>query len=112
VTRRDSFGASIAFWLLGYSVIYTGWYMHDAGDPQAMMISGLSSAEDDGHDFVNIFSDMGGWWLLHATRVGEVVGRIGEGMMCIGIAWGAWLAWLQKANLSDSAFAGSQLDRD
>ena len=112
VKRRDPFGASLAFWLLGYSVIYTGWYMHDAGDPQAMMVNGQSSAETDGHDFINIFSDMGGWWLLHATTIGVVVGRIGEAMMCMGLGWGAWMAWLQKANLSDSAFAESSVDGD
>ena len=109
--RRDSFGAALAFWLLGYSMIYTGWYMHDAGDPQAMMVSGKSSAEDDGHDFVNVFSDMGGWWILNATKIGIFVGRMGEAMMCVGLAWAAFLAWLQKAQLSDSPFAES-VERD
>ncbi len=112
VTRRDSFGASIAFCLLGFSVMDMGHYMHDAGDPQMMMVNGESSAETDGHDFINIFSAMGGWWLQHATTIGIVWGRIGEAMMLIGIAWGAYMLWLQKANLSDSAFAGSPLDRD
>src|SRR5258705_1135361 len=112
IKRRDPFGASLAFWLLGYSMIYTGWYMHDAGDPQAMMVSGKSSAEDDGHDFVNIFSYMGGWWLLHATSVGIFVGRIGEAMMCMGLAWGAYMVWLQKSQLSDSPFAESPIDRE
>jgi hypothetical protein len=112
VTRRDSFGASIAFCLLGFSVMDMGHYMHDAGDPQMMMVNGESSAETDGHDFINIFSAMGGWWLQHATTIGIVSGRIGEAMMLIGIAWGAYMLWLQKANLSDSAFAGSPLDRD
>ncbi len=111
VKRRDSFGAALAFWLLGYSVIYTGWYMHDAGDPQAMMVSGKSSAEDDGHDFVNIFSDMGGWWLLNATKIGVFVGRMGEVMMCIGLAWGGVVVWLQKSQLTDSPFAEG-VDRD
>ena len=109
--RRDSFGAALAFWLLGFSMIYTGWYMHDAGDPQAMMVSGKSSAEDDGHDFVNIFSDMGGWWILNATKIGVFVGRGGQGMMCVGLAWAAYLVWLQKAQLSDSPFAEA-VDRD
>ena len=108
---RNPFGAALCFWLLGYSVIYTGWYMHDAGDPQAMMVSGKSSAEDDGHDFVNIFSDMGGWWILNATRIGIFVGRLGEVMMCIGLAWGAFLVWMQKAQLSDSPFAEA-VERD
>ena len=110
VKRRDPFGAALAFWLLGYSMIYTGWYMHDAGDPQAMMISGLSSADSDGHDFVNIFSALGGWWLLHAIGIGIFVGRIGEAMMCAGLGWGIYMVWLQKSRLSDSPFAESTVD--
>lgn len=112
VKRRDPFGASLAFWLLGYSMIYTGWYMHDAGDPQAMMVSGKSSAEDDGHDWVNLFSYFGGWWLLHAIGVGIFVARVGQAMMCLGLAWGAYMVWLQKERLSDSPFAESPVDRE
>jgi hypothetical protein len=26
-------------------------------------------------------------------------------MMCVGLAWAAYLVWLQKAQLSDSPFA-------
>lgn len=112
IKRRDSFGAALAFWLLGYSVIYTGWYMHDAGDPQGMMVNGQSSAETDGHDFINIFSFMGGWWLQRATTIGIIVGRLGEAMMLAGLGWGAWLVWLQKENLSDSPFAESQVGKE
>lgn len=112
VTRRDSFGAALAFWLLGYSVIDMGHYMHDAGDPQMMMVNGQSSAETDGHDFINIFSDMGGWWLQHATTIGIVFGRIGEAMMLIALAWAAYLLWLQKENLSDSPLAESTGDKE
>jgi hypothetical protein len=112
VKGRNPFGAAICFWLLGYSVIYTAWYMHDAGDPQGMMLSGKSSAEDDGHDFVNIFSYMGGWWLQHATSVGVFVWRIGQAVMIGGLAWGACMLWLQKSQLSDSPFAESPIDRD
>lgn len=110
VKRRDPFGAALCFWLLGYSFIYTGWYMHDAGDPQGMMLDGRSSADTDGHDFINIFSSMGGWWLLNATSIGRFVGRTGEFMMCAGIGWGATMLWLQKSRLSDSPFAESSLD--
>jgi hypothetical protein len=110
VKGRNPFGAAICFWLLGYSVIYTGWYMHDAGDPQGMMLSGKSSAEDDGHDFVNLFGYFGAWWFDHATRAGVFVARIGQTMMVAGLAWGAYMLWLQKSRLSDSPFAESTVD--
>ena len=43
VKGRNPFGAALCFWLLGYSVSYTGAYMHDAGDPQGMMLSGKAA---------------------------------------------------------------------
>ena len=112
VKGRNPFGGALCLWLLGYSWLYTAWYMHDAGDPQAMMVSGKSSAEDDGHDFVNIFSYFGGWWLLNATKIGVFVGRVAQAIMLSGIAWGAYMLWLQKAQLSDSPFAESPADRE
>ena len=112
VRGRNPFGASLCLWLLGYSVIYTAWYMHDAGDPQGMMLNGQSSAESDGHDFINIFGYMGGWWLSNATKIGVFVWRIGQGVMLAGLAWGAYMLWLQKSNLSDAPFAESPIDRD
>lgn len=112
IRGRNPFGAALCLWILGYSVMYTAWYMHDAGDPQGMMLSGKSSAEDDGHDFVNIFSMMGGWWLLNATKIGVVVWRIAQAIMLAGLAWGAYMLWLQKSQLSDSPFAEAPVDRD
>ena len=112
VKGRNPFGAALCFWLLGYSVIYTAWYMHDAGDPQGMMLNGQSSAETDGHDFINIFSYMGGWWLLKATSIGVFVWRIGQAVMLAGLAWGAYMLWLQKSQLSDSPFAEVPVDRE
>ena len=54
---------------------------------------------------------MGKWWLLHALGVGIFVARVGQAMMCMGLAWGAYMVWLQKEHLSDSPFAES-VDRD
>ena len=110
IKRRDPFGAALCFWLLGYSVIYMGWYMHDAGDPQAMSLDGHTSADTDGHDFVHIFSYLGAWWLLKATSIGIFFGKTGEAMMCAGLVWAAYIVWLQKSKLSDSPFAESTLD--
>jgi hypothetical protein len=112
VKGRNPFGAAICFWLLGYSVIYTGWYMHDAGDPQGMMLSGKSSAEDDGHDFANLFGYFGRWWFDHAIGAGIFVARVGQAMMVAGLAWGAYMLWLQRSNFSDSPFAESPADRE
>jgi hypothetical protein len=47
--NRDPFGAGIGLWLLGVSLLDVASYMHDALDPQLMLLSG-STGEAGGHD--------------------------------------------------------------
>ncbi len=105
IKRRDAFGAAIFFWLLGFSVSDMGVYMYDAFDPQLMLLDGRTGADSDGHDWQNIFGDLG--LLRHARGIGVFWGVAGRVMMMIGLAWAAWMIWLQKAHLSKSPFAES-----
>jgi hypothetical protein len=101
--RRDPFGAAVFFWLLGFSVIDMGVYMYDAFDPKLMLITGKTGAEDDGHDWQNIFGDLG--LLRHARGIGLFFGVVGKAMMIAALAWAVWLLALQYRRLSDSVFA-------
>ena len=105
IKRRDPFGAAIFFWLLGYSVSDMGVYMYDAFDPKLMLLDGRTGAESDGHDWQNIFGDLG--LLRNARGIGVFSGVAGRVMMLVGLAWAAWMVWLQRANLSKSPFAES-----
>jgi len=105
IKRRDPFGAAIFFWLLGFSVSDMGVYMYDAFDPKLMLLDGRTGADSDGHDWQNIFGDLG--LLRHARGIGVFWGVAGRVMMMIGLAWAAWMIWLQKAHLSKSLFAES-----
>lgn len=102
IKRRDPFGAAVFFWLLGFSVADMGVYMYDAFDPKLMLLGGGTGAESDGHDWQNIFGDLG--LLRRAHGIGVFFGAAGRVMMLIGLAWGAWMLWLQKARLSDVLF--------
>ncbi len=106
--RRDAFGAAIFFWLLGYSVSDMGVYMYDAFDPKMMLLDGRTGADSDGHDWQNIFGDLG--ILKHSRGIGVFFGHLGQLMMLAGLAWAAWMIWLQKTRLSDSPFAENGLD--
>jgi hypothetical protein len=107
IKRRDAFGAAIFFWLLGFSVIDMAVYMYDAFDPQLTLLGGLTGAESDGHDWQNIFGDLG---LLRRSRgIGLFFGWLGRAMMLAGLAWAAYVLWLQRARLSDSSFAASDV---
>jgi hypothetical protein len=103
IKRRDPFGAAVFFWLLGFSISDMGVYMYDAFDPQLMLLGGSTGAESDGHDWQNIFGDLG--LLKRARGIGVFFGGAGRVVMLLGLAWGAWMLWLQKARLSDAAFA-------
>jgi hypothetical protein len=101
--RRDPFGAAIFFWVLGFSVSDMGVYMYDAFDPKLMLLDGKTGADSDGHDWQNIFGILG---LLKSARgIGVFFGGVGRVMMVMGLAWAAWMLWLQHARLSDSPFA-------
>ena len=101
--RRDPFGAALFFWLLGFSVMDMGIYMYDAFDPQLMLLDGRTGADSDGHDWQNIFGDLG--LLKRAHAIGIFSSWLGGAMMLAGLAWAAWILWLQSTRLSDSLFA-------
>jgi hypothetical protein len=103
--RRDPFGAALFFWLLGFSVSDMGVYMYDAYDPKMMLLDGRTGAESDGHDWQNLFGDLG--LLGRARGIGTLFGWTGQAVMAAGLAWAAWMVWLQKSRLSDSPFAES-----
>ena len=108
VRRRDPFGAALCFWLLGYSTLDMAVYMYDAFDPALTLLDGRTGAESDGHDWQNLFGDMG---LLHRARgIGLFFGWTGKAMMLAALAWAAWVLRLQRARLSDSPLAESDLE--
>ena len=106
--RRDPFGAALFLWVLGFSVSDMGVYMYDAFDPRMMLLDGRTGADSDGHDWQNLFDMMG--VLKHARGIGIFFGWVGRAVMVAGIAWAAWMVWLQHARLSDAP--GAELDLD
>ncbi len=103
VKRRDPFGAALFVWLLGFSVIDMAVYMYDAFDPRLMLLGGGTGAESDGHDWQNIFGDLG--LLRKARPIGLFFGWVGKAMMLAALLWAAWLLRLQRARLGDSLLA-------
>ena len=98
VQRRDPFGAALCLWLLGFSTIDMAVYMYDAFDPKIMLLGGSTGAESDGHDWQNIFGDLG--LLRRARGIGLFFGFVGYVTMIAALAWAARIVWLQRARLS------------
>lgn len=103
IRRRDPFGAALFTWLLGYSIIMMAVYMFDAFDPRMMLLDGRTGAVSDGHDWQNLFGDLG--LLPRARGIGIFCGRLGQVVMIASLAWAAVIVWLQRSRVSDLPFA-------
>ena len=102
--RHDPFGAALFFWLLGFSTIDMAVYMYDAFDPKLMLLGGMTGAESDGHDWQNLFGDLG--LLKRARGLGLFFGLAGMTMMLAALAWAARILWLQRGRVSEGSLAG------
>ena len=100
VKRRDPFGAAIFFWLLGFSTIDMAIYMYDAFDPKLMLLGGQTGQESDGHDWQNLFGDMG--LLPRARGIGRFFGFVGAATMLAALGWAAWVLRLQRARCGEA----------
>jgi hypothetical protein len=106
--RHDPFGAALFVWLFGFSLVMMAVYMYDAFDPRIMLLDGRTGADSDGHDWQNIFGDLG--LLPRARGIGIFFAWAGRGVMLGSLAWAAALLWLQRARLSDNPFAEDGVD--
>ena len=97
VRNRDPFGAAIFLWLLGFSTVDMAVYMYDAFDPQLMLLGGRTGAESDGHDWQNIFGDLG--LLRRARGIGLFFGWVGNAIMVAALLWAALVLRSQRASL-------------
>ena len=95
--RRDPFGAALLLWFLGFSTIDMAVYMYDAFDPKLMLLGGATGQESDGHDWQNIFGDLG---IIRRSRgIGLFFGALGMAMMLAALAWAWRVLQLQRARL-------------
>ena len=108
VRRRDPFGAALFLWLLGFSTMDMAIYMYDAFEPRLTLLGGATGQESDGHDWQNLFGDMG--LLRRARGIGTFFAWLGKATMLAALLWAAWVLKLQRARLGDSALAESEVD--
>ena len=106
--RGDPFGAALCLWLLGYSTLDMSIYMYDAFEPQLTLLDGRTGQDSDGHDWQNLFGDMG--LLKRARGIGYFFAVVGYATMVAALAWGYKIVRLQRARLSDSPLAEEELE--
>jgi hypothetical protein len=91
VKNEDRFGALVAGWWAGQSLVDLGPYIADARTLQLVLLGGATGAEVEGHDWEAILSTLG--WLHLDRRLGMAAHLVGSMAMvaCLGCA--AWSAW-------------------
>jgi hypothetical protein len=98
--NRDAFGASLALWWLGQSVMDTAPYINDARDLQLMLLGGGTGADKPGmHDWENLLLDLG--MIEHERGLALAADRLGECLLLLGLVWGALALRRQYVALKD-----------
>jgi len=92
---HNNFGASIALWWVGQSMMDIAPYINDARDRQLILLGG-GTGEDRPwmHDWYNILGQLGMLHLDH--RIAAIVDGVGTVLMLLAMAWGASLLWQQR----------------
>ncbi len=94
--NRDPFGAAVALWLFGVSLLDIAPYMYDALEPRLVLLNG-QTGEEGGHDFIGLFTHF--HVLARAQAIGNATHAIGTGVVLLALGWGAGLLWRQRARI-------------
>jgi hypothetical protein len=87
--KPDAFGAAVAGWWAGQSLVDLGPYIADARALQLTLLGGRTGAEVEGHDWEAILSVLG--WLHRDRQLGMSAHVIGTITMVAALAIGAWI---------------------
>ena len=84
--NRDPFGASVAVWWLGQSLLDLAPYIADARALDLVLLGGGTGREVEGHDWEAVLGALG--WLELDGTLGVIAHGLGIAVMVAGMAWG------------------------
>ena len=84
--NRDPFGASVAVWWLGQSLLDVAPYIADARALELVLLGGGTGREVEGHDWEAVLGALG--WLELDGTLGVIAHGLGIAVMVAGLAWG------------------------
>jgi hypothetical protein len=103
--NRDAFGASLALWWLGQSVMDVAPYINDARDLHLMLLGGGTGRDRPGmHDWENILLDLG--LIEHERTLALATDRLGAALLLVGLAWGGCVLYRQYGSLNRGGGSG------
>jgi hypothetical protein len=94
--NRDPFGAAIATWLFGVSLLDVAPYIYDALNPQLILLGG-HTGEEGGHDWIYLLSELG--LRNSAHGLGWFTHKVGALIVLLATAWGGWILTQQRSRL-------------
>lgn len=103
--NRDPFGAAIATWLVGVSLLDVAPYVYDALEPQLILLGG-QTGEAGGHDWIYMLGELG--LIEHSQALGWLTHKLGAAVVIASIAWAAWLLLEQRKRLSEQFTSSGQ----
>lgn len=98
VKTRDPFGASVALWWAGESVMDIAPYINDARTMDLILLGGVTGKETDGHDWNNMLTMLG--LLEWDHRLAQLIHLIGILLMLGSLLWGGILLLRHYQRLS------------
>jgi hypothetical protein len=105
IQNRDPFGASLALWWLGQSVMDTAPYINDARDLKLMLLGGGTGEDRPGvHDWENILLDLN--LIEHERAIALGADRLGEMLMILAFIWGGMVLRRQYAVMQSGGTRG------
>lgn len=93
---RDTFGAAVALWWAGQSLMDLAPYIADARALQIVLLGGRTGAEVEGHDWEAILRTLG--WLRYDVVLGRLTNLLGILLMLVALTWAGWVVWRQYAD--------------
>jgi hypothetical protein len=98
IKTRDPFGAAVALWWTGESLMDIAPYINDARALDLLLIGGATGKETDGHDWNNILTMLG--LLEWDHRLAHLTYNVGILLMLSSVLWGGALLLRHYRRLS------------
>jgi hypothetical protein len=91
---RDTFGASVALWWCGESLMDLAPYINDARALKLILLGGVTGDEvEDYHDWEFLLRTAG--WLRYDHLLAGIVNTIGIGLLLTSFLWGGYVLFRQ-----------------
>jgi hypothetical protein len=105
IKARDAFGASLALFWTGHSLMDLAPYIADARALELVLLGGHTGAEAEGHDWEYLLGALG---LLEYDRLlGRMAHGFGVALILLALAWGGTVLWRQVPRIRERRGAAS-----